>query len=287
MQDYVCYIHTDSLFIKGFQWLKDMGVGDRWNELSLDKQLEYIKRIAKEIEEYVNRRSFEETQKLHYNSQVDDFKLTFEQEKVVFSGFFKDKGRYATWTLENEGDWVDEMNVTGLEIIRSDSPEIVKPMIKKVLEMLLKDYSDGDIKKYITKCKKELHKCSPEEIAENKGINKLNVYLDGHNYKKGTPHHIKGVANFRYLLDKFGLKNEYEIPQNGNKAKVVYIQKNPYNVECLSFLRWPKEFLDKGIYISYHKMIENNFTKKVEHLLEVLGKESLLSKHIEISSFFK
>lgn len=284
--DYVSYIHTDSLFVKGFQWLKEMGVSDKWEKLDLEKQLTYIKSIAKEIEDYVNDRSFHETQKLHYNSQEDDFRIVFEQEKVAFSGLFKDKGMYATWTLENEGDWVDDMNVTGLEIIRSDSPEVVKPMIKEVLRMLLKDYKDSDIRKYITKCKKELKQYSPEEIAENKGINKTNVYIDGFKCKKKTPHHIKGVANFKYLLDKFGLKDEYEVPQNGNKAKIVYIQKNSFNVGCLSFLKWPKEFLDKGIYIDYDKMIHNNFIKKVENLLEVVGKEGLLNNNISIHSMF-
>lgn len=284
--DYVCYVHTDSLYIKGFEWIKNNGLEDKWNRLTLEQQLNYIKKIATEIERYVNKRSFYETQKLHYNSQENDFKIVFEPEKIVYSGLFKDKGRNATWVLENEGSWVDDMSVTGLEIIRSDSPEVVKPMIKEVLRMLLKDYSDSDIVKYIVKCKKDLKKCTSEQIAENKGINKTDIYLNGYNYKKGTPHHIKGVANFKYLLDKFGLKNEYEIPRNGNKAKVVYTQKNPFNINCLSFIKWPKEFIDKGIQVDYNKMIQNNFIKKVEHLLEVVDKQNLLNNHLNINSIF-
>jgi hypothetical protein len=129
------------------------------------------------------------------------------------------------------------MSITGLEIIRSDSPEVVKPRIKQILEMILKDYSDDEIKKYISRCKKELKQCGPLEIAENKGINKLEKYsLDNYSYKKGTPHQIKGVINFKFLLNKFQLEGEYDVPKNGDKAKVVYLQKNPFKIESLSFL---------------------------------------------------
>mgnify|MGYP002338705336 CR=1 FL=1 len=287
-KDYVCYIHTDSLMTKGFEWLRDNGVDEeKWEKLSLEQMLEYIKRIAKEVEKYVNERTFEETQKIHYNSQVFDFATTFEQEKIALSGLFKDKGRYATWTLTDEGKWKDEMSVTGLEIIRSDSPEVVKPLIKKVLEMLLKHYPDEEVKKYITQCKKELRQYSPEEIAENKGINKLEIYTNGSEYKKGTPHHIKGVANFKFLLNRFNLENEYDIPQNGNKAKVLYVQRNPFNIESLSVMNWPKEFDKFGIHVDYEKMIQNNFTKKVNNLLEVIGKEGLLNKNADITTLFK
>ena len=289
MKDYIVYIHTDSLMTRVYEWLKDNGVTDnQWNNISIEQQIDYIKKIAKQIENYVNDRSYKETQLSHYNSQEHNLKTFFEQEKIALSGVFKDKGRYATWTLLDGGNWKDEMSVTGLEIIRSDSPEMVKPRIKKILEMLLKDYKDDDIRKYINKCKKELKQCSPEEIAENKGINKTDIYIyDNYKCKKGTPHQLKGVANFKYLLNKYNLSSEYEIPQNGNKAKVVYVKKNPFKIESLSFLTWPKEFDNIGIEVDYNKMIINNFTSKVKNLLKTVDKEYLLEENMSIGSFFK
>lgn len=287
--DYCAYIDTDSEYFQIFQWLIDNGIDiDKWNNLSQDEQIKYIQRVAQEVEDYVNQKSFEITQKQHYNSQVDDFKITFEQEKITFSALFSTKKRYATWTLLDGGKWKDSMSITGLEIIRSDSPELVKPKIKQILEMLLKDYSDDEIKKYIKRCKKELKQCNPLEIAENKGINKLDKYsLDNYFYKKGTPHQIKGVINFKFLLNKFQLESEYEVPKNGDKAKVVYLQKNPFKIESLSFLTWPKEFDNIGISVDVGKMIENNFVKKVRGLLEVVNKQDLLNENIGIDSFFK
>lgn len=259
---------------------------EKWELLSLEEKIEYIKRIGKVIENYVNKRSFHETQKLHYNSQVDDFAIVFEQEKIALSGLFSTKKRYATWTLIDGNEWKDEMSVTGMEIIRSDSPEIVKPMIKEILRMILKFDPDEKVKSYIKKCKKELKKCSPEEIAENMTINKINKYINDNGYEKGTPHQLKGWYNMRFLLNKFGLQDKYDLPQEGNKAKIVYIQKNSFGIGSLSFLEWPEEFIDKGIQINYHKMIENNFTKKIKVLVDAIKKSELLETNISIENLF-
>lgn len=285
-KDFVTYIDTDSVYITLEDWLKSHVDMEKWEKLSLEDKIEYIKRIGKIIENHVNKRSFEETQKLHYNSQVDDFSIVFEQEKIALSGLFSTKKRYATWTLTDGGKWKDEMSITGMEIIRSDSPEIVKPMIRDVLEMILRFEPDNNIRKRITKYKKELKGCDPEMIAENKGINKTKKYIKEDGYIKGTPRHLKGLYFMKMLLEKFGLQDKYELPQEGNKAKIVYVTKNPYKVDSLSFLRWPEEFFDKGIFVDYDKMIENNFTKKIQGLLEVINKEELFMQSRNVESLF-
>ena len=288
-KDYCCYIHTDSCFFSCYHWLEDNGVTEQqWNKLSKDQKIKVIQQISEEVANYINEKSFEETQKQHYNSQVDDFKIVFEIEKIALSGLFKEKARYATWTLLDGGKWKDSMSITGLEIIRSDSPEIVKPMVKNVLEMILKQQDENDIRSYIKQCKKQIRKCGPEEIAENKGLNKLDKYLlPNFKWIKGTPHQLKGLANFRYLVNKLDIEGKYEEPHSGNKAKIVYIKKNPYNIESLSFIEWPKEFNDIGICVDYEKMVQNNLIKKVKALLELINKEHLLTTDQSVMNLFE
>lgn len=286
MDDFVAYIDTDSCYISLENFILKYVSKEKWDNLSQEQKVKFIQRLSKPIENYVNNRSFEETQLRHYNSQVRDFKIVFEQEKIALTGLFSTKKRYATWTLLDDGKWKDSMSITGMEIIRSDSPEIVKPKIKQILEMVLKDQPDSEIRKFITKCKKELKKCRPEEIAENKTINQIKKYLDGTNYTKGTPHQLKGLAHLKLLLKKFDIENDYEVPQEGNKAKIVYVKPNPYRVDSLSFISWPKEFDEKGIQVDYEKMIENNFIKKIRGLLEVIHKQNLLSGSVDSNPFF-
>jgi len=284
--DFVVYGDTDSLYIKGYDIIKYQNKLDEFESLSQEEKVKYIQQIAKEVEKYINDQSYEITQKLLCNSQEDEFKIKFNQEKIALSGMFATKKRYSSWILDLEGEPVDEMSITGMEIIRSDSPEICKPKIKRVLELILKNASDREIQKYIQESKKEMLKCTPEEIAENKGINNIEKYIyNKYKIKIKTPHQVKGVANLRFLVEKLKMEDEVEIPQEGNKAKVVYLKRNKFNIDSLSFIKWDKKF-NSVIQVDIHKMIENNFTKKVQSLLEIINKENLLQEQVDIDMIF-
>jgi len=277
INDYVAYIDTDSCYIKVGQWISDMGIKDKFYSLTQEQQMNYVKRITDVITAHVNDKSYHVTQRQHYNSQVDDFKIVFEPEKIALTGLFSTKKRYATWTLLNDGKWKDDMSITGLEVIRSDSPEQIKPKILEILKMVLRKYPDEEIRDAISKHKSELYTATPEEISTNKGINKLSKYLDTpYTWIKKCPHQLKGVANFAFLLNKFGLEDKYDIPQEGNKAKIVYLKPNKFNKISLSFYKWPKEFDKLGIQVDYVKMVHDNYVVKVENLLKIIDKLDLM-----------
>ena len=105
--------------------------------------------------------------------------------------------------------------------------------------------------------------------------------------KKHTPWHVKGVYNYRNLLKKFDLEDEYEDIYEGSKARVVYLKRNKFNVDILTYQRWPREF-DKWLQIDHDKMIDKFFLKKIGFLLEPMNKMELLSgeKEKTINSFF-
>ena len=141
--------------------------------------------------------------------------------------------------------------------------------------MILRDATDKEIVKRVDECRDDLKKVFPEEIAANIGINKIDKYLTKEGWRKGAPWHVKGVYNYRMLLKEFGIENEYEDITNGTKARVVYVKPNPYGIETISFLRWPKEF-DKVVQIDYETMIEKFFLKKIKTLLKPMDKEELI-----------
>lgn len=251
----------------------------KFYDLELKDKITCLEEISDVLKEYINEKSYNVTQKLHYNSPIDDFKIVFEPEKIALSGLFTTKKRYATWTLKDSGKWKDSLSITGLDIIRSDSPEVVKPMLIEILQSILKREGDNKVRNLIQKYKKELLKTNPNDIAENKGVNHFKKYINNDfTCKKGTPHQVKGVCNMQFFVNEFGLKEKYEIPKEGTKARVVYLKKNKYNRESLSFYDWPKEFDNHGIEVDYVKMIENNFLKKIKGYLEYIRKLDLLNQ---------
>lgn len=290
MKDFVIYGDTDSVYVNAHQFILDnINDKDKWINLSDDDKLEYIKKIAKEVENYVNDRVYNHLQKKIYNSTEEDFKITYEQEKIAKTGLWRSsKKRYATFTILNEGQRVDKISVTGFEIIRSDTPLIFKEALKVILEMILKNYTDEEIKKKYKEYIEKSKTLPPEEVSTNTTINKLGKYLlDDFKWKKGTPWHLKGVANYNKLLNILKIKEEYPEIHEGAKAHIIYVKSNPYGVDAITFQKWPEEFNKFGIQPDYDKMIDKYLTKKVDYLLEPMNKQHILdSKGENLNLFF-
>lgn len=289
MIDYICYIDTDSIFLAIQEFLIDQGVPlEVWEGLSHDEKINYTIKISKEIEKYVNDNSFEKVQKQIYNSQENDFKIVWKQEMVMQSVLFVQKKKYGYHLVNKEGTPKDKIDVTGLEIIRSETPVIFREALTTVLDMILKKRSDDDIIKFVNKAKKSIDFADPNLICANIGINNINKFIDNdNNYKKGTPYHIKGVSNYRNLLQILGLKNKYEDIKTGDKARVTYVKKNPHGVNVITFYEWPKEFSEVGIEVDTKVQIEKFFIKKVEYLLSPMGKQEILKQNqTALGSFF-
>jgi DNA polymerase elongation subunit (family B) len=285
-KDYVKYIDTDSLFVGLGEWIQDQGFQAEWEKLPDEDKIEWIKKISGIMEKYIDDRIFKEVQLGDYNSQIHDFKIGFKQEIIAKTALFVKKKKYAYWLLDKEGVPKDEIKVTGLEIVRSESAEAIRPRLKNIMEMIMKQRSDENISKTIRIYKKELSKLTPEELAANIGVNGIKKYLRTGTPLKGTPWHVKGVYNYRLLLKELGIQDKYEDIHEGLKAKVVYVKKNPYNVETITFHEWPSEFNDI-VQFDSHQMIDKFFIKKVRLLLEPINKESIIDSDMSaVKAFF-
>jgi len=287
MIDYIKYGDTDSIMISINEFIDNNGLGDIFNSLTDDGKISMIIDITKNIEDYVNNKIYRELQRKCYNSPVTDFRINFKQEIIAKSALFIKKKKYAFWCVNEEGAPVDKISIIGLEIVRSDSSEAVRIRMKDIMEMILKDADEREILRKISLYKKELMDVFPEEIAANIGVNNIDKYIKNGKPTKGTPWHVKGVANYRFLLKELNIEDKYEDIHEGIKARVVYIKKNRFGIDIITFLRWPKEF-DNHVEIDYNIMIEKFFVKKIETLLEPMNKVGLLNgkSGIVLSTFF-
>jgi DNA polymerase elongation subunit (family B) len=292
-EDMVAYIDTDSLFIKLGYYFSQF---DWWVDYSDDEKIEKILEFSAELEKYVNKRTFEETQLKDYNSQVRDFYIMFKQEIIAKTALFVKKKKYSYWVVNEEGVPTDELAVKGLELVRSDSAEAIRTRLKHVYEMIMKNEPDDRILDTIRQYKKELKEVAPEEIASNLSVNNIEKYIGGpvkvsdafngvfrdedddvNDPIKHTPYHVRGVHNYRTLLEALNLTNKYEDIYDGNKAKVLYVKDNMFKVDVVTFNdRWPKEF-SQYMVIDYDTMINKFFTKKIGFLLQPMGKDHLLT----------
>jgi len=288
-KDYIAYIDTDSLFMKMEEFLLSTGVDqDKWENLPDKQKIDAILKLSRKIEEYVDDCCYRELQQGTYNSIVerDDFSIVFKQEIVCKAALFIKKKKYGFHVVNNEGVDDDKIDVTGLEIIRSETPSAFKIILKKVLRFILENKTDKEIIQFVDDCKESIKKELPEDISSNININKLGKYIINDEPIKGTPYHIKGAANYHKLLNLFNINGYYESLIEGNKAKVVYVKSNPYDIGVISYIKWPKEFSDNGIEPDYDKMIEKFLINKIKILLEPQNREDILKRNNTFDMFF-
>jgi len=299
LKDFVIYEDTDSIFVMAERFFTQFISQDQWNSLDWGTQLSYVWKLGEIVEDYINDKIYHDVQLTGYNSNNYDFRTKFKQEKIARTGIFPTKKRYATWTIYDEKKYKNDLSVTGMELITSSTPEVIKVKLKEALNLILKldeiDYEniwkrekEDEILTRINEMKDELKNIYPEEIAANLSANKLGVYLDKDNRPlKGAGWHVKGVGAYNTLLDNFTYKDEngeehllgdkYEKIMNGEKVKVVYVKRNSFGFNSLAFHRWPKE-LNEVLQVDYNKMIEKFFTNKLKDLLKLINKDHILTQ---------
>lgn len=278
----------NSLFLDLYEFIKAQGLLEQWESLDDNERIEYCKKISSCVCDYVNTNSYEKTQIRDFNSQEHEYKISFKQEIVAKSGLFVAKKKYCLYIVDNEGvKPLDPLKVTGLEVVRSDTPIAVKPYLRSILIDILEDMTDEELKDKIYEYKNSLMSAVPEEIASNIGVHNINEYInsDGE-YKKGTPRHLKGAAALKMLSESLGLQDKIEEIKEGEKSKVVYLKQNKWNIETLAFNNWIPEFTEAGLEIDYDKMIEKTFIEKVKMFLVPMKKEYLLEKTSDVFNDF-
>jgi hypothetical protein len=78
------------------------------------------------------------------------------------------------------------------------------------------------------------------------------------------------------LLKYFKLEDQYEDIYEGNKCRVFYVKKNKFDIETVTFTRWPKEF-EEILEVDFETMIDKFFIKKIGFLLDPMNKMALLT----------
>ena len=126
---------------------------------------------------------------------ISDQNMAVEIESYARTAFFMDtKKRYAQNITWDEGDYVDEVEVKGFELVRSDSSEITTTAQKKVLEILLKsDSPKSEIKEYLNGLTTDV--ANGEYPLEDVGIpSAMTKPLEEYGSKSRTPMpHIRGA----------------------------------------------------------------------------------------------
>lgn len=210
--------------------------------------------------------------------------MNFKHEKIITKLAVFVKKHYIAQTIYSEGDIYDppEMKYTGVQTVRSDTPEFCRGKLVSLINMIFNTLDREKAIKKIIHNKSQFEKQPINKIASTKGLNKFNEYVKpsieyvkyGVDYPHKCPMHIKATIAYNYLIERDKLPL---VPaEKGAKIKYVYVQENNVaQTNAIGFIgQWPKEF-DKYFKIDYETQFEKTFLPIVDDLFALLNWEEI------------
>jgi DNA polymerase elongation subunit (family B) len=267
--DYIVYSDTDSVYLNLEPLIRKYSKPE-WGD---EEKAAYAAKVGEQVILPYLEKKIEDLGGI-LNAKKPD-KIKFKMEKVCRNSIFSAKKKYVLLVPIEEGITYDtpKVKVTGLESVRSSTPNKVKDYIKQSFKTIMTE-NETAIQDYIEKTRKEFKSLGFEEIAFPRGVSDLDAYRDKSNiYKKGTPIHVRASLLYNQYLEKTGLDKKYEKIYNGDKIKFCYLKvPNPLgeNVIASKGDKLPPEFgLEK--YLDYDEQFMKTFLGPIENILDSIG----------------
>lgn len=233
--------------------------------------------LAGELQIYVNT-MLEKFAKDVLFTNVNHFSM--KQELIARSGIFTSKKRYALALINKKGKMVDELEIKGLDVVRSSFPKLfrmfMKQMIRDILNMKDKQYIDSTINELLNNLNVE----KIVDIARTTSVKQVSKYCNNKHHPfsfkvKGTPVHVKSAVNYNDYLRLHNMNIKYKMIGDGEKIKWVYLKNNPYRIETMALRNTEEdapeilEFITE--YIDRRKMFNAEIGGKLQVFYDTMG----------------
>jgi DNA polymerase elongation subunit (family B) len=236
-KDYVIYVDTDSCFASALPIIKHK-MPDI--DLSDEKQMtEAILKVCGEAQKHVND-TFNVMADRMFN--VQNHRFDAKQEVIAKTSFWLAKKRYAQFIVNKGGIECDELEVKGIDVVRTSFPIRFRKFMEQFLQDILRKVPKEHIDDTILKFKENMLSYPVIEIAKNTSVkfvsqDKVNDYnpksRNPFQTIKGAPAQVKAGCYYNDLLKLWKL--DMDIPEifHGQKiSDVTAVLVNGANLPC-------------------------------------------------------
>jgi DNA polymerase elongation subunit (family B) len=278
--DYIVTSDTDSLFIQCKDLLKA-----RHPDIDFTNQEDVIKKIlviATELQAMANKFIGDFARDAFNLGEDTQHYFELKQEVVLDRGYFAGKRRYAQHIVNKEGVPTDELDVKGLDLMKSNFPPLFKKFGEHIINEIMFGKSKNDIDKQILNFRNEIRTIGWKHILKPTGLKKMNEYLAGppsageifSKIKLKCPINTKAAIYTNDVLRFKKLDKKYPTFQIGDKIYLVYLKDNPYRIDAIALNGYndaPEllEFAEK--YIDRDGLFDSVMKNKLESLYSDLG----------------
>lgn len=290
-KDYVITSDTDSLFIQVKDILIAKGIDLNDKKACIDNTLKIATEIQEKANEFIGKFAMKA---FHIPLDREHF-FELKQEVVIERGYFSGKRRYAMYIVNKEGVPVEELDMKGLDLMKSNMPATYKKFGEETIQQIMFGKSREDINKRIVDFKNYLKTQSWDVVAKPTGVKTIRKYIkraprSGEIFSElelKCPINTKAAIYYNDLLRFKKLDKQYNCFVEGDKMKYVTLKKNPYNISVIGFSGNDPEFITKLIeeYVDKEEVFNSVLLNKLQNIYTDL-KWDFPSLNMNVTKFF-
>ena len=292
--DWVIYTDTDSCFASALPIIKknmpDIDLNDE------KAMTEAILKVTGDVQSFVNK-FYDVMAKRYFN--IEKHRFDAKQEVIAKTSFWLAKKRYAQFIINKAGIECDEMEVKGIDVVRTSFPIRFRKFMQKFLDDMLRKLPKDQIDASILEFKDKMSTYPVIEIAKNTSVKFKSQNGDNDynpktrhpfQFMDGTPAQAKAALAYNDLLKTWKLDKDVPEIFHGQKIKWVYLKQNQYGIEGIAMKADGTdpdrimEFIEQ--YVDRNAMYEQELRGKLLDFYNVLNWSYPNETDVKLEEFF-
>jgi len=264
---------TDSVYISLGPILEHIKSQDI--EINDINKNEIILKLATQIQNESNA-NLDNISKDLFNIKPGTHYFQLKQEVICTGLLTTGKRRYAMYVTNKEGVPVEELDMKGLELMKSNMSKLFKKFGENLIKDILFGKSKEEIDNEIIKFYKSLKTMDPRTLGKPTGVKQISSYhipaRAGEmfsSFRLKAPSNTKAAVRYNDLLKFKKLDKKYESIIEGDKLFIINLKQNPYNIETIGLpnAKTPPE-IEEFIkaYIDVDEIFESLLGNKLKNL---------------------
>ncbi len=233
-KQHICISDTDSMYIV----LGDL-IKYRYPDLKPEDKNSKILELALEIQTYSND-NLNSLSKRLFNIKPGTHYFQLKQEVICAGVLTTGKRRYAMYVTNKEGVNVEELDMKGLELMKSNMNKLFKKFGENLIKDVLFGKPKNQIDDSIVDFYKSLKTMDPRALGKPTGVKQISAYhipaRTGDmfsSFRLKAPANTKAAVRYNDLLKFKRLDKKYESIIEGDKLFIINLKQNPYNLETI------------------------------------------------------
>lgn len=269
-EDVIIYVDTDSCFLNMENLLKNVKKLDDEGNLT-EEFLSIVDSCQKNLNLKIDKWAREKLGSL-------DPRFYFKMEKYTEKAILVKKKYYALLVKNDEGVKCNKMVIKGMLLVKSSISPVIRKLGKDIVMDIFNDKDKLYIKDKIHRIYEDFLKYPIDDIAFRISLKTMN----NNKYKVGMkdlvadksariPSQVRCSYQYNHLIKELKLDNKYPLIENGMKVKMVYLNKNKYNLDRIAYItEFPEEL---EVEPDYEIAFQKTFLACLEPIYNVLNWE--------------